>query len=69
MTPETISKIAHWRAKQREGELSQADMLEIIRTLRGERVGAAMASAKTKVAKAKAEIPNANDLLDELGAI
>mgnify|MGYP000667967235 CR=1 FL=1 len=44
-------------------------MREAIIALRADRVGAAIASDKSKRAKAKAEIPDANDLLAELGGL
>jgi len=47
--------------------MTAEDMAEAIRALRADRVGASIASDKSKRAKAKAEIPDANDLLSEMG--
>ena len=69
MSPELTSKIQIWRAKAAENRLTEEDMKEAINALRADRMGAAMASAKSTRAKAKAEIPSADDLLGELGAI
>ncbi|HQR20773.1 MAG TPA: hypothetical protein PKV98_07895 [Burkholderiaceae bacterium] len=67
MSPELASKIATWRAKAIAGTLTQEEMREAIIALRADRVGAAIASDKSKRAKAKAEIPDAGDLLKEMG--
>lgn len=69
MSPEMMSKIAGWRAAALEGKLSTADMAEAIRLIRGDRKGAAIASAKSRTAKAKAEVPTADDLLSELDGL
>jgi hypothetical protein len=69
MTPETNSRIADWRAKALAGQLTEADLAEAIRLLRADRVGASIASDKSRRAKAKTEIPNADDLLAELGGL
>lgn len=67
MSPELQSKIAVWRAKAVNGTLSLEEMKEAIIALRADRVGAAVASDASRRKKAKAEIPDANDLLAELG--
>lgn len=69
MSPELQSKIANWRAKALNGTLSQNEMREAIIALRADRVGAAIASDKAKRTRAKSEIPDANDLLAELGGL
>ena len=69
MSPEMQTKFAMWRAKNANGELSRADMAEIIRAIRGDRVGAQVASDQSRRKKAKAEIPNADDLLSELDGL
>lgn len=64
---ETQARIANWRAKINNGELlPESEMAEAIRLLRQGRVGASIASAKARQGRAKAEVPDANDLLDEL---
>ena len=71
MTPETQSKIAHWRALSAAGQLTKDHMREAIKVLRAERVGAAIASTTAKAnTRAKiAVVPNAADLLDELDGL
>ena len=67
MSPELQSKISVWRAKAAAGTLTQEEMREAITALRADRVGAAIASDKSRRSKAKAEIPDAGDLLKEMG--
>jgi hypothetical protein len=67
MSPELQSKIALWRSKAVAGTLSADEMHEAILALRQDRIGAAVASAASKRTKAKAEIPDADDLLAEMG--
>lgn len=67
MSPEVSSKLATWRQKALDNTLTQEEMREAIKLMRGDRVGASIASAKSRTAKAKAEIPSADDLLSELG--
>lgn len=67
MTPELSSKIQTWRARCVDGTITKPELAEAIRALRSDRVGAAIASDKSRRAKAKAEIPDANDLLTEMG--
>lgn len=66
MTPELQSDIANWRAKAIAGTLSREDMAKAIIALRAGRVGASIASEKSRRAKAKAEVPDANDLMKEM---
>lgn len=66
MSPELQSKIAIWRAKAADGRLTEDDMREAILALRADRVGAQVASDKSRRAKAKVEIPTAADMLGEL---
>lgn len=67
MTPELSSKIQTWRARAVAGTLTKEELAEAIRALRSDRVGAAIASDKSRRSKAKAEIPDAMDLLAEMG--
>ena len=69
MSPELTSKIAIWRAKAVNNTLSLEDMKEAITALRQDRVGASIASDSSRRKKAKAEIPDANDLLAEMGGL
>jgi hypothetical protein len=66
MTPEMMSQIGIWRQKAAEGTLTLEEMRQAILALRGDRRGAAVASEKSRKAKApKAEV-RADDLLSEL---
>jgi hypothetical protein len=66
MTPEMMSQITVWRQKAAEGTLTLEEMRQAILALRGDRRGAAVASEKSRKAKApKAEV-RADDLLSEL---
>lgn len=67
MSPELQSKISLWRAKAVNGTLTPDEMKEAILALRQDRIGASIASAASKRTKAKAEIPDADDLLAEMG--
>ena len=73
MTPELNAKIALWRQQLASGSLSPAEeealMVEAVKVLRAGRVGAAIASDTSRRAKAKAEIPSADDLLGEMGLL
>jgi hypothetical protein len=66
-TPELQSKIAIWRSKCLDCTITEAEMIEAIAALRQGRVSAAYASEGSRAKKAKAMIPSADDLLDELG--
>lgn len=67
MSPEMQSKIAVWRAKAEAGTLTEQEMVEAIRALRADRFGAATASDTAKRKRAAAAVPDADDLLKELG--
>jgi hypothetical protein len=67
MSPEMQSRIAVLRAASLQRDLTREEQLEAITALRGDRVGAQIASTKSRSAKAKAPPPNAADLLNELG--
>ena len=69
MSPELQSKISIWRAKAVAGTLSVEEMKEAIRALRQDRVGARIPSATSRRKTAKAAIPDANDLLAEMGGL
>jgi len=68
MTPETNSRIAHWRQKAQEGTLTEEDMIEAIKVLSAGRSFAATASTKSRASKAQAAAPkpNADDLVADL---
>lgn len=68
-SPELLAQIAVWRAKAADNTLSLDDMKAIVIGLRQGRMAAASAAASgsTRRAKVKAEIPSADDMLDELG--
>ncbi len=67
MTPELQQKIAIWRAKIADNTITEAEMQEAVIALREGRMNAAKASDTSRRAKVKAAIPNADDLLNELG--
>ena len=66
---ETQAKLAVWRQKVLEGTLTLEEMTEAVLIMRGDRKNAATsaASSSSRRAKVKAEIPSADDMLDELG--
>lgn len=69
-SPELQAKIASWRAKAVDGTITKEEMQEAILLMREGRRGAAIASEKsaaTRVTKAKAVVPTAEDMLKELG--
>lgn len=68
MSPEMSSRIATWRARSLAGTLTKAEMVEAIRFLRGDRVAAAAQSEGAKRKRAIAVIPDADDLLAEMGS-
>lgn len=68
-SPEMQLKIQEWRAKAREGTLSQDEMREAIAALRRDRGAippATAGSSVNKARKAAAAKPNSDDLLSEL---
>lgn len=67
-SPELQLQILQWRAKAREGTLTQDEMREAIRALRADRGATAQAVAGSKVTKSRAAAkakPNGDDLLNE----
>lgn len=69
MTPEMNAQIAVWRSKALDGTLTAEEMKLAIAALREDRVGASVASEKSRRAKAKVAVPSADDLLSELGGM
>lgn len=63
---ELQAKIASWRLRAAEGTLTLDEMKEAVAWLRQGRVAAANASASAKRKRAIAEIPKAEDMLDDL---
>lgn len=66
MTPDVQAKIAVFRQKALDNTLTEDDMREAVKLLRAGRTSAATAAARSKTT-AKAAIPNADDMLAELG--
>lgn len=60
------ARVSVIRAKYEAGTVTPEDTKEFIRILRQGRLSAHTASAAARRKSAKAEIPNADDLLDEL---
>ncbi len=69
MTPELNQRVAILRAKAAAGTLTEAEMAEAIVALRAGRIGAQAASDNARRKTAKAAIPDADSLLDELGGL
>lgn len=67
MTPEMMSKIQQWRQKAIDGTLSEEEMFEAVRLLREDRTAALAATTAKKKREAAVMIPDADDLLKELG--
>lgn len=67
-TPETLSRIAILQQKAKDNTLTMDDMREGVRLMRGDRKSAASASEAgvKRRAMAKAVIPSADEMLDEL---
>ncbi len=67
MTPEMNSKIADYRARIQAGTITREEMIAAIKLLRADRMGAAVASEKSRAkrtAAGKVVEVDANDLLD-----
>lgn len=67
MSPELNQRIAVWRSKAAAGTLTKDEMREAIKVLRQDRIAAAANSDRARTSRAKAEIPDADDLLKEMG--
>jgi len=66
-SPEVVQKVAVWRQRIATNQLTEAEMQEIVNTLRAGRTGAAIASETSRRKTAKAAVPDAEDMLKELG--
>lgn len=66
-SPHLQAQIAVWRQRALEGTLSQDEMKEVIKALRGDRMAAQTASENSRRKIARAVVPNADELLGELG--
>lgn len=64
-SPEIQAKIAIWRAKNADGTITIAEMREAVEVMRAGRVSAAYSGAKA-AAKAKARVPTAEELLNDM---
>ncbi len=69
ISPELQQKIQVWRQKSLDGTITIEEQREALKLMREGRLAAAQASAAGKRAKAKAAVPNADDLLNELDDI
>lgn len=63
---ELQAKIANWRIRADTSELTLDEMKEAIVYLRAGRLAAAAQTTAAKVKKAKAVIPSADEMLDDL---
>lgn len=68
-SPEVQARLAQLRAKLADGSITEEEMIEGVRLLRGDRKAAAQSSETAKRRKAVAAIPSADDLLAELGGL
>ena len=59
-------KIAYWRQRSAEGQLTVEEMKEAIIALRGGRVSAAIASGNSRAKKSPVIVQDSDDLLNEL---
>lgn len=66
-TAELQSKMIVWRQKSIDKTITQEELQEAMKALRGERKAAAAQTTAKRAAKAKAAIPTADDMLAELG--
>jgi hypothetical protein len=66
-SPEVVQKVAVWRQRIAANQLTETEMQDIVNTLRAGRVGAAVASEASRRKTAKAAVPDADDMLKELG--
>lgn len=63
---ELQAKISNWRIKASSGELTLDEMKEAIVYLRAGRISAASQTTAARAKKAKAVIPSADEMLDDL---
>lgn len=68
-SPEVQSKIALIRHKLAEGTATTDDLREGVRLMREGRLSAVASSDSAKRKRAIAAVPNADDLLGELGSL
>jgi hypothetical protein len=66
INPELQQQIAIWRQKCADNTITQEEMRAAVIHLRAGRVAAAAASTASRVKRAVAEVPKADDLLAEL---
>lgn len=69
LDPETMTKVAQWRAKEAQGTMTIDDYKQAILDLRGARMNATAAASKSKSSgskRASTPIKSADDLLSEL---
>lgn len=66
---EDQARVAVIRSKYEAGTVTPEDIKEFVKIIRQGRVGAQAASTAARRKTAKAEIPNADDLLAELEAL
>lgn len=67
-SPELISQIAEWRAKQAAGTLTTEELRQAVAVMRANRVALSYAPKGAPSRKKPAAVlPSADDMLDELG--
>jgi hypothetical protein len=68
VSPEVTARLAQIKQKSVDGTATLEDYKEAVTLMRGDRQGAAMASETSRRSKAKAAVPSADSMLDELGS-
>lgn len=66
LTPEQLSRIAHLRAKVADDTITKEELREAVVMIREGRLAAGTRTEAAQRAKAKKEIPSADDMLSEL---
>lgn len=66
MSPEILSKMPIWKARAARGELTEAEVFEAMAALRAGRQAAAEQTVTKRATRAKAVIPDADELVRQM---
>jgi hypothetical protein len=66
MSPEIAAKMPIWRARAARGELTEAEVFEAMAAYRAGRQTASEQTVAKRSARAKAEVPSADDMLAKM---
>lgn len=66
MSPDIHAKMPIWKARAARGELTEAETFEAMAVLRAGRQAASEQTVAKRAAKAKAEIPDADELVRQM---